>query len=636
MNRNKLFFLLLCSVFAISISGQRTVSDYLNVAELEGQDIMVLDGLNSEEIEFAPHPFRDGLLFVNGNTDKKRIKKKDKIHFQMMYANEKNGLYTPVVFDSISSPDIFDGPVCYIPGDNVLIITKNQNEFHEIDERQEMKLGIFFYRLENGIWKYDGSFSHNHNEFNVCHPAWDSKNNRLYFASDIPGGFGNLDLYYVEQKPGGNWTIPVNLGPAINSRENDCFPFIFENAFLFYSSDRENISFGFDVFASVFQDEQWLNNIKLPGEVNSNQDDLGLVLSPDGTKLYFASSRPGGKGKDDIFSIVLENSIVRQHPDFHTIRIVNTDSNDPVKDASIRFYKFQTSSAVVEKKDDSFSSINLSIDPKTVKGSKPVFTNEAGEVFISLKEGDYIVQSEKAEFHSYQHLITIDKMGRFFEFKLDSILCKEINLIITDSKTTAKVKDAEISDGATIKEISDDDGRVSLCIYRESPQNLTISKNEFQDFGLTLEYQEVNHGEEIVVSLRPKKIFTKELPVYSGEYTILENILYDFDQSELNAQAKLELDSLALHLLKYTSISIELSAHTDSRGGEMYNQVLSERRVEKAKSYLIEKGVSGGRIAAIGYGESRLRNHCMDGVDCAESAHAINRRTEVKVVAIQE
>ncbi|PTS95731.1 flagellar motor protein MotB, partial [Pedobacter sp. HMWF019] len=69
-----------------------------------------------------------------------------------------------------------------------------------------------------------------------------------------------------------------------------------------------------------------------------------------------------------------------------------------------------------------------------------------------------------------------------------------------------------------------------------------------------------------------------------------------------------------------------------SRGNDQYNQWLSQRRANSAVQYIIDRGIGKNRITAKGYGESRLLNHCSNGVNCPESAHQLNRRTEFKIV----
>lgn len=81
------------------------------------------------------------------------------------------------------------------------------------------------------------------------------------------------------------------------------------------------------------------------------------------------------------------------------------------------------------------------------------------------------------------------------------------------------------------------------------------------------------------------------------------------------------------------SLVIELSSHTDSRGAELYNLKLSERRAHAAVDYLVSRGIARDRLIGKGYGESRLVNRCADGVVCSDDEHQENRRTEVEILA---
>lgn len=81
-----------------------------------------------------------------------------------------------------------------------------------------------------------------------------------------------------------------------------------------------------------------------------------------------------------------------------------------------------------------------------------------------------------------------------------------------------------------------------------------------------------------------------------------------------------------------TTIEIELSSHTDSRGGDAYNLDLSEKRAKSAVDYIISQGITSNRIIHKGYGEMALLNKCSNGVQCASEEHQANRRTELKVL----
>ena len=112
----------------------------------------------------------------------------------------------------------------------------------------------------------------------------------------------------------------------------------------------------------------------------------------------------------------------------------------------------------------------------------------------------------------------------------------------------------------------------------------------------------------------------------------VQNIYYDFDKWDIRPDAAERLDHVVTLMNDNPGLTIELGSHTDSRGDDDYNQLLSQRRAESAAIYIINKGISGKRIAARGFGETQLRNRCRDGVNCTEQEHQLNRRTEFVVL----
>ncbi len=122
--------------------------------------------------------------------------------------------------------------------------------------------------------------------------------------------------------------------------------------------------------------------------------------------------------------------------------------------------------------------------------------------------------------------------------------------------------------------------------------------------------------------------------VFSGKTIVLKDLYYDFAKAFLKPGAKKELDKLVLLMNDNPEIKVELGAHTDSRGAADKNQTLSQRRAQNAVNYLVKKGIAEERIIAYGYGETQLRNECKDGVQCTETEHAYNRRTELKILDV--
>lgn len=113
--------------------------------------------------------------------------------------------------------------------------------------------------------------------------------------------------------------------------------------------------------------------------------------------------------------------------------------------------------------------------------------------------------------------------------------------------------------------------------------------------------------------------------------TIIENILFKFNSYEIESESQQTLDKVYLALRANPNLKIELGAHTDSKGSDSYNLKLSENRAKSAKDYLVKKGIDANRIKSVGYGETKLLNHCDNNTPCSDEEHARNRRLEFKL-----
>ncbi|MGB5553899.1 MAG: OmpA family protein [Flavobacteriaceae bacterium] len=107
---------------------------------------------------------------------------------------------------------------------------------------------------------------------------------------------------------------------------------------------------------------------------------------------------------------------------------------------------------------------------------------------------------------------------------------------------------------------------------------------------------------------------------------------FNLNSSYINSKSKTVLDSLNTILKENEGIHLEISSHTDSRGTADYNEWLSERRVEKTKAYLVDKGIDPERLQTKAFGEANLLNECDDHTRCPEDKHKVNRRSEFKLI----
>lgn len=116
------------------------------------------------------------------------------------------------------------------------------------------------------------------------------------------------------------------------------------------------------------------------------------------------------------------------------------------------------------------------------------------------------------------------------------------------------------------------------------------------------------------------------------DYNILP-IYYGLNSDYLDAKARSVIETKLLTLMrKMPYIRVEINSHTDSRSSDEFNLQLSERRAKAVVDYLVSRGIKRSRLEYHGYGETQLVNHCGNGVDCPESLHAQNRRTEFRVL----
>jgi tetratricopeptide (TPR) repeat protein len=167
---------------------------------------------------------------------------------------------------------------------------------------------LFISYLKDSIWSDPQLLSKNINsEFQEASACLSPDEKTLYFSSNRPGGFGGKDIYRVVKLPKGDWSLPINLGPSINTAFDEDAPFMhIDGKTLFFSSTGHTTIGGFDVFKSVLQNEEtWgvAQNIGYP--INTVHDDIYFVLNATGTTGYYSTQKERGFGKQDIYKINL-------------------------------------------------------------------------------------------------------------------------------------------------------------------------------------------------------------------------------------------------------------------------------------------------------------------------------------------
>lgn len=141
-------------------------------------------------------------------------------------------------------------------------------------------------------------------------PSFSIDGKTLYFASDRRGGYGGMDLWktvFID----GHWSTPENLGPTINTPGNEMSPFInYDDQTLFFSSDGHIGMGGQDLFRSQKSDTGWTRPVNLGYPINTEGNESGLIVSPEGTTAFFASEREGGYGGQDLYKFSLPSFLI--------------------------------------------------------------------------------------------------------------------------------------------------------------------------------------------------------------------------------------------------------------------------------------------------------------------------------------
>ncbi len=143
--------------------------------------------------------------------------------------------------------------------------------------------------------------------FNSGHPSLNKDGQIMFFSSDMPGGFGGKDIWYVTySKRSKTWGDPVNLGPTINTDRDEVYPFIHEDGTLYFSSNGHVGLGGMDIFYTTGSATDWSAPVNMKSPINSGGDDFSIILSKDKESGYLSSNREGTKGQDDIWRFYME------------------------------------------------------------------------------------------------------------------------------------------------------------------------------------------------------------------------------------------------------------------------------------------------------------------------------------------
>jgi len=414
-----------------------------------------------------------------------------------------------------------------------------------------------------------------------------SDGNRLYFTRAKLSGDKILESKaYVSHRTASGWG-PAQEISAINGDylvRHICTGELFGKPVIFFSSNMPGGHGGFDIYyATIEGEEQYSSPVNLGDVINTPYDEL-TPFYLDGT-LYFSSNGHPSLGGHDIFKSHWDGVQWSQPEN------LGAPFNSPVDD----IYFFTTP-------DNRFTAL---------------VSNRIGTMHRSLKSKT-----------------CCDDI--WFVHKKPLLIKLLVHVQDTTSKplsnAAVELYDLSSEDNAPITKNTGKKNTAAFPLERDKAYRVIVKRKGYFPAELQLNTVDIRKPTTIekTVTLRKKPAEVQIITI--NEPIRLNNIYYDFDDWKILPEAEKDLQDLLELMKKYPDMVIELSSHTDSRGSKAYNLRLSQKRAQAAKDWLVKRGIAPDRIKAVGYGEEKILNDCVDGVTCSEEEHRFNRRTEFKII----
>lgn len=287
--------------------------DYLaEIEENSGRYEIGKFDFNSRYSDFAPTFYKQGLIFSSdrdtGNLARYRHTWNSKDFLDLYKVNVDSTSENKVVkFGGEINTRYHESTSVFTQDGNTLYFTRN-NLFDGKtvkDDQGVVRLKIFKATKENDLWTQIEELPFNSESYSIAHPTLSPDEKWLYFASDMPGTYGESDIFRVAINTDGTYGTPVNLGDIINTEARETFPYVTSENILYFSSDGHPGLGGLDIFATKISNSQYIGSVLNVGKpVNSELDDFTFILNEGTRKGYFASNRENGVGEDDIYSFV--------------------------------------------------------------------------------------------------------------------------------------------------------------------------------------------------------------------------------------------------------------------------------------------------------------------------------------------
>lgn len=433
-----------------------------------------------------------------------------------------------------------------------------------------------------------------------------------------------IDIYkvdYIDNKLSGS---PVALddlntkfheGPVCLSADGKTAYFsresFFENKFE-KSADKKTKFGKMFLYKAVLKDGKWGNITALP--INGKEFySTSPSLSKDGSTLYFSSNRPGGKGGNDIWKVAVKADGTYGTPENLGDK-VNTEGSEQfpfIADDGTLYFSSNGKKGlggldVFAFNADNQTVINLGKPVNSEKDDFAFSFNQSKNIAFLSSNRDGGTGDD--DVYLATPVCSLDLLVKAHNAKTGSVL----------SQTLLTVTDA---DNNLVRGVTNENGEAVFQLDCDKDYAINAEHNGFvsQTFPLAKSRDKAT----LAADLNPTEAVVTETEV------ILNEILFDYNKSNITLEGAMELDKLVEVMNKYPNMVIFVKSHTDNRGNDKYNMQLSDRRAKSTVQYVISKGINSERITGQGFGETEPKVVCEE---CTEVQHAQNRRSEFMIV----
>lgn len=582
--------------------------------------------------EYAPVFYENQLVFCSNRNDNLFIKhindeNQENFNIYRIDIHDTTSWKNYRVFDKNLVTHFNDGPVTFDPEPEVMYYSRNIN----IDRKKNNvsgpnTLGIFSARKLHGHWTDIKTFPYNSPEYHNTTPAYDTLNDRLYFASTMPGGQGGSDLYYSEKTEDG-WDEPVNLGPTINTKGNEMYPFITASGKLFFSSNGHGGLGKKDIFFTEKQDGEWIEPVHLKPPINSEDDDFALFTDHTFQSGYFSSNR---KGSDDIYRFKTKR------PQFYNCDSLGKDKycyhfkdeSYPEIDSLSKFvWNFSDGTKITGKEVRHCfpgpGEYRVQLNVEDQQTDSIYYTQREYEFVVKekvvphIRSRDAFIVNKEMEFDGLRSkLPNLDSVNYYWNLgdgtlenglSADHTYQKKGNYKVMLGITGINDTTGFMENHCVYKEIQVLEDYQALATYQTGGEEKRITMKEPAADTVSFEIDSDKKGfDEVEIRSYLIAELPEELANQLNEaFSAIDHTQLAFDKTKLEEISHPILDRIIKILKKYSMTQMEIAVHTDNKGSSKNNMKLSEERARSIMNYLVSGGVRKERLQANGYGESR-------------------------------